>query len=125
MQGAGGTQGGLGLFLLGLVCAAAGGYLLLHQVTVSGGTWQLWGYNGFGLSLVPFILGVGLLFFNGKSPVGWILLVAGLAIVLAAVLMNLRIYFEPTSLFNTLMMLALLAGGVGMLARAVRSTSLP
>jgi hypothetical protein len=34
--------------------------------------------------------------------------------------MNLRIYFEPTSLFNTLIMLVLLAGGLGLLARSLR-----
>jgi uncharacterized protein len=122
MRGAGGTEGGIGLFLIGFCCAVAGGWLLMNQVTVSGGAWTLWGYNSFGLSLVPFILGVGLLFFDGRSVIGWLLLIAGLVIVLAGVLMNLRIYFQPTSLFNTLMMLALLAGGIGMIARSLRST---
>jgi hypothetical protein len=60
------------------------------------------------------------LFFNGRSLVGWLLLFAGLAIILAGVLMNLRIYFQPTSLFNTLVMLALLAGGIGLIARSLR-----
>ena len=121
MRGAGGTEGGLGLFFIGFICAVAGGWLLMNQVTVSGGAWTLWGYNSFGLSLVPFIVGVGLLFFNGRSPIGWLLLIAGLVIILAGVLMNMRIYFQPTSLFNTLLMLALLAGGIGMLARSLRS----
>ena len=53
--------------------------------------------------------------------IGWLLLIAGLVIVGAGVLMNLRIYFQPTSLFNTLMMLALLAGGIGMIARSLRA----
>jgi predicted membrane channel-forming protein YqfA (hemolysin III family) len=121
MRGAGGTEGGLGLFFIGVICAVAGGWLLMNQVTVTGGAWTLWGYNSFGLSLVPFIAGVGLLFFNGRSPIGWLLLIAGLVIILAGVLMNMRIYFQPTSLFNTLMMLALLAGGIGLLARSLRS----
>jgi len=34
--------------------------------------------------------------------------------------MNLRIYFEPTSLFNTLTMLVLLAGGLGLVARSLK-----
>jgi hypothetical protein len=34
---------------------------------------------------------------------------------------NLHIYFRPTSLFNTLMMLVLLFGGIGLIARALRS----
>ena len=122
MRGAGGTEGGLGLFLVGFCCAVAGGWLLMNQVTVSGGAWHLWGYNSFGLSLVPFIAGVGMLFFNGRAVVGWLLLIASLVIILAGILVNLRIWFAPTSLFNTLMMLALLAGGIGMIARALRAS---
>jgi hypothetical protein len=121
MRGAGGTEGGLGLFFIGFICAVAGGWMLMNQVTVGGGAWTVWGYNSFGLSLLPFVVGVGLLFFNGRSLPGWLLLFAGLAIILAGVLMNLRIYFQPTSLFNTLVMLALLAGGIGLIARALRS----
>jgi hypothetical protein len=120
MRGAGGTEGGIGLFLIGFCCAVAGGWLLMNQVTVHGGMWHLWGYNSFGLSLIPFIVGTGLLFFNGRSVPGWLLLIAGLVIIAAGVLMNLRIYFMPTSLFNTLMMLALLAGGIGLIARSLR-----
>jgi hypothetical protein len=123
MQGAGGTPGGIGQFLIGFVCAVAGGWMLMNQVTVGGGAWSLGGYNTFGLSLLPFIVGVGLLFFNGKSIPGWLLLTAGLVIIFAGVLMNLRIYFRPTSLYNTLVMLALLAGGIGLIARSLRSVA--
>ena len=44
----------------------------------------------------------------------------GAVIIFLGILMNLRIYFEPTSLFNTLIMLVLLAGGLGLLARSLR-----
>jgi uncharacterized protein len=120
-RGAGGTPGGLGEFLLGLAMAVAGGYLLTQQVTVTSGFWHLWGYNAFGLSLVPFIFGVGLLFFNGRSRIGWLLLIAGSVIILAGILMNLEIYFRSTSLFNTLIMLVLLFGGLGLIARSLRA----
>lgn len=123
MTGAGGTPGGIGQFFIGLMCAVAGGWLLTNQVSVSsGGGWMIYGYNGFGLSLIPFILGTGLIFFNGKSIVGWLLLAAGLVIVFVGILSNLNIYFRPTSLFNTLLMLALLAGGIGAMAAALRTT---
>ncbi len=126
MAGAGGTPGGVGQFFIGLMCAVAGGWLLTNQVSVSsGGMWNIYGYNGFGLSLIPFILGTGLIFFNGKSIVGWLLLAAGLVIVLVGILSNLNIYFRPTSLFNTLLMLALLAGGIGAMAAALRTTPAP
>ena len=120
MRGAGGTEGGVGQFFLGLVMAVAGGWLLTNQVTVTSGFWGYFGHNTFGLSLLPLVLGIGLLFFDGKSVLGWLLTVAGAAIIFVGILVNLRIYFEPTTLFNTLMMLILLAGGLGLVARALR-----
>jgi hypothetical protein len=45
---------------------------------------------------------------------------AGALFIFAGVIANLHIYFRPTSLFNTLFMLALLAGGLGLIARAMR-----
>ncbi|MFL6193279.1 MAG: hypothetical protein ACJ75H_03855 [Thermoanaerobaculia bacterium] len=120
-RGAGGTPGGLGEFLIGLAMAAAGGYLLTQQVTVTSGYWSVWGHNAFGLTLLPLLFGIGMLFFNGRSKLGWLLLIAGAAILLAGILMNLEIYFRNTSLFNTLMMLVLLFGGMGLIARSLRS----
>lgn len=121
MQGAGGTPGGIPQFLIGFVMAVAGGWLLVNQVSVHSGGWSLWGYNSFGLSMLPFVIGTGMLFFHGRSVAGWLLLIAGVVIIFAGILVNLNIYFRPTSLFNTLVMLALLAGGIGLLARSLRS----
>lgn len=118
-NGAGGTPGGVIEFFVGLGMAIAGAYLLTNQVTVTSGFWTLWGYNTFGLSLIPLIFGIGILFFNGRSIPGWILLFAGVVIIAVGVLMNLQIYFQPTSLFNTIIMLVLLAGGIGLIARAI------
>src|SRR5829696_3812049 len=104
----GGTSGGLGQFLLGLVMAVGGGYLFLDRVTVVSAPWRLWGMNGFGISLIPFLFGVFFLFLNGRSIVGWLLTIAGLVIIAFGVLSNMDIFFRPTSLFQTLLMLVLL-----------------
>jgi hypothetical protein len=119
-RGAGGTEGGLGTFLIGFVMAVAGGYLLTNQVTVTSGYWRIWGYNGFGLTLLPLVVGIAFLFFDGKSIVGWVLTVAGAVILFVGIIMNLDIYFRATSLFNTLVMLVLLLGGIGLVARSLR-----
>lgn len=119
-KGAGGTPGGVGTFFVGLLMAVAGGYMLTSQVTVTSGFWAFFGHSTFGLTLVPMLLGVGLLFFDGRSPLGWILTAAGAVIIFAGILMNLQIYFQPTSLFNTLVMLVLLVGGLGLVARSLR-----
>ena len=122
-RGAGGTPGGVGQFFIGLVMAAAGGYLLLNQVQVTTSYWSFGPYGGFGLTLLPLLVGVAFLFYNGKSIVGWLLTVAGAVIILASVLMHMDIYFRQTSLFNTLVMLGLLFGGLGLIARSLRGVA--
>ncbi len=120
-EGAGGTPGGVGHFLVGLVLTISGAYLLTNQVTVTSGFWRWWDHSAFGLSLVPLLLGVGMLFFNGRSIVGWLLALAGVVIIFAGILVNLDIYFRPTSLFNTLIMLIMLIGGIGLVGRSLKS----
>ncbi len=119
-RGAGGTPGGVGEFLLGLGMAVAGCYMLTERVTVTSGYWTLWGHSAFGLSLVPLVIGIGLLFYNGRSVAGWLLTFSGAVIILAGIITNLQIYFQPTSLFSTIVMLVLLAGGIGLVARSLR-----
>ena len=84
MRGAGGTSGGLGSFFIGLIMMCGGFYLLLNAITVSssfGMGSRLYGFSGMGGSLnvtsgmimIPFIFGVGLIFYNSKNILGWIL----------------------------------------------------
>jgi hypothetical protein len=120
MTGAGGTNGGVGTFLAGAAMVVTGGYVLLTRVSVSSGAWLFYGYNAFGLSLVPLLVGIGVLFYNGRSLLGWVLTAGGALIVLTGIISNLHIYFQPTSLFDTLMMLGLLAGGLGLVARSLQ-----
>ncbi|MEJ7618404.1 MAG: hypothetical protein WKF30_15885 [Pyrinomonadaceae bacterium] len=120
-KGAGGTPGGLGEFFCGLALFVAGGYLLASRVTVSSGFWYWSGYNLFGLSLVPLLIGIGLLFYHARSIIGWILLATGSVIIFAGILMNLQIFFQPTSLFHTLLMLTLLVGGLGLIAKSLKA----
>ncbi len=122
IRGAGGTPGGVGQFLFGLGLVIAGGYLFLRRVTVTSGLWTLWGYNAFGLSLIPLLLGIGLLFFDGRSVIGWLLTFGGMIIILAGIIANLQIYFSPTSLTDTMIMLGMLAAGIGLVARSLRSS---
>ena len=52
---------------------------------------------------------------------GWLLTGAGALIILVGIIANMQIYFRSTSLFDTLLMLALMAGGIGLVARSLRS----
>ena len=120
MGDVGGTPGGLGHFLLGFAMTCVGGYLLTNQVMVGSGYWNFYGNNTFGITLLPMLIGIGLLFFSGRSTIGWLLTAGGALFIFAGVIANLHVYFQPTSLFNTIVMLVLLAGGIGLIARALR-----
>jgi multisubunit Na+/H+ antiporter MnhF subunit len=123
LRNVGGTRGGMGEFLIGLACLVAGGYLFLNNVQV-GSTfidrWGFSGYNSFGLTLLPVFIGICFLFFNGKSIVGWVLTGGGLVVIFVGILARMNIWFRQTSLWNTLIMLALIAAGVGLIARSLR-----
>ena len=49
------------------------------------------------------------------------LLRVSVVIILAGIITHLDIYFRQTTLFNTLVMLVLLFGGLGLVARSLRS----
>jgi hypothetical protein len=115
----GGTPGGLGEFLMGFIMACLGAYLIANQVVVAGSYWRFYGQDTFGVTLIPMLLGIGMLFWNGRSILGRLLTGGGALFILAGVLANLRIYFQPATLFHTLVMLILLVGGLGLIARAM------
>ena len=123
-EGAGGTSGGVGEFFIGILVAAVGFYLLFSHVQVHSSYWNFMGAGGashsFGISLIPLLFGVGILFVNGKSVLGWFLSIGGLLFILAGILVNLDIYFQRTSLMNTLIMLFMIAAGFGLVVKGLR-----
>ena len=119
--GAGGTPGGLGEFVVGVILFAVGIYLLFDRITVHTSFFSLAsGRSAFGVSLIPVLLGIALLFFNGRSVVGWLLFLGGIGFIVVGVIANLDVYFQQTSLMNTLLILGLPAAGIGLVARGLR-----
>lgn len=120
-RGAGGTAGGLGEFFVGLALIGIGAYLLLSRVTVHTGFWHLAsGGSAFGVTLIPMLLGIAVLFWNGRSVLGWVLAIAGFGAIIVGVIANMDIYFQQTSLTATLIMLGLMAAGAGLIVRSLR-----
>jgi hypothetical protein len=128
-RGAGGTSGGTLAFFLGLLMASAGGYLLLDNIVVSntwgfgaplyqigfGGGWNVTG----GALLVPFMFGIGWVFYNARSPWGWVLAGGSLAAIVFGVIINLSITLRTMSLLNLIIILVLMVGGLGLFARSL------
>jgi hypothetical protein len=120
-RGAGGTSGGVGQFLAGLALLGIGAYLLLSRVIVHTSFWHMWGGgSAFGVMLIPMLVGVAVLFFDGKSILGWVLTIAGFGAIIVGVIANMDIYFQPTSLMTTLIMLGMIAAGLGLIIKSLR-----
>ncbi len=131
-HGAGGTPGGSMSFIIGLIMAFAGFYMLLDNIVVSqgfgfghalyrfpyAGGWNITG----GALLIPFMFGVGWIFYNAKAPWGWILACGALAAIVFGVLMSLSINIRSMSLLNLLIILVLMVGGLGIFARSLRKS---
>ncbi len=127
MRGAGGSDGGIGRFIMGAVMLISGGYLLLTSIQVDsgygiGGTmYTVGGYGvGGGTILIPFVLGVGMIFYNGKNPIGWLLGIGSVIALIVGVLANVQFRFAHMSLFALLTILVLAVGGLGLLLSSLR-----
>jgi hypothetical protein len=125
LRDVGGTKGGLPFFIFGLALLCVGGYLLMDRVSVHGGYWSWFGSAGssFGVTLIPLLIGVGMLFYNGRSVLGWFLAGAGALVIFAGIIANLQIHFRATSLFNTLVMLVLIMAGLGLMSRSLKASA--
>lgn len=128
IRGAGGTAGGTGRFFLGLIMMLAGGYLFLNSIYVSQGfglghtLFALGGINVTGgLVLVPFIFGVGLIFYNSRNPLGWVLLFASLVMMAVGVIASIQLHFRNLSLFDLLMIITLFVGGAGLFLSSLKN----
>jgi hypothetical protein len=105
--------------VVGIVLAAFGAWLLGHQVVVTH-AWTWLGPNTFGVTLSVLVAGIVWMFAQPHSWAAKAVTIAALVIITAGILLNLQAYFRPTSLFTTVVMLAALAAGVGLLVHSLR-----
>ena len=123
LRNIGGTPGGARPFFLGVGMTVVGAYLLMRQVIVTGGYWHfgfLGGSGGsFGVTLIPLLIGVGMLFYDGRSFAGRCLTGFGALVIVTGIITNIDVQIRETSLFNLMVMLVLLVGGIGLVVRAV------
>ena len=130
MQGAGGSEGGVGRFFLGLTMMVGGGYLFFNSIHVthqfSFGS-SLFRVGGFpvtsGLVLIPFVFGIGLIFYSSKNLLGWILAGASLVMLGFGVLSRINFRLERMSAFSLMMILVLFIGGVGLFLSSLKNLS--
>ena len=116
------TKNSSGSFFTGLILAAIGIFLITQNTTLytSFSLMDVIGFTPpFGLVLLPLLIGIGVLFFNGKSILGWVLTVFGVVTILLGILMGLKISFRPVSLYQGILMYGLTAAGAGLILKGL------
>jgi len=132
MNGAGGSSGGIGQFFIGLAMMCGGGYLLLQSITVTHTfgmgmnlyrmPWVGGGHLSItsGMVLIPFIFGIGMVFYNSRNILGWILSCGSLIALVLGVLATVRFVMRAMSAFDLIVILVLAVGGLGLFLRSLR-----
>ncbi len=69
------------------------------------------GAGGFGLLLIPLLIGIGLIVYNTKNKIGYAIVSVTCALILYTVLASLIMTFTPVSLLGLIIMLVPLAVG--------------
>ena len=127
MRGAGGTEGGTGRFILGTVMLIGGGYLFLESIRVQshlGWGSAMFSMGGLGVTtgmiLIPFMLGIGIVFYSGRNPLGWVLVGGSMVGMAFGVISNITLRLDEMSAFSLLTILVLFVGGLGILLSSLR-----
>jgi len=109
-----------------------GFYMLFNAISVHssfGMGMGIYSWNAFGGSygvtsgmiMIPFIIGIAMVFFNVRSLLGWVLSLGSLAALLFGVISSLHFDLRTMSLFDLLVILVLAVGGLGLFLGSLRS----
>jgi len=130
MKGAGGTPGGVLTFLVGLVMTCGGFYLLLNSIVIRasfGLGYRVYSFGNFGITsgmiMIPFLFGVGMIFYNRRSSLGWLLTVGSAVALIFGVLSTVNFTLRGMSAFDLMVILVLAFGGIGLLLRSLDDRS--
>lgn len=111
-------------FLAGLAMLVAGLFILSQKVMVYSGFfgygWRIGGFHmGNGLVMVPFIIGIVWMFATGGSFLSRVFTAAGVFLIVAAIIMTTNISLVHMTLYEWIVILVLIFGGAGLLARVL------
>ena len=73
-----------------------------------------------GMTLFPLMIGVGMIFFNARSILGWLLAILSLVAICAGVIASVQFSLAGMSLFELLVILVLFVGGAGLFLRSLK-----
>jgi len=120
MKGAGGTEGGLKMFALGVILLGGGAWMFVDSVNVGTHHGIISRYVGGSsvITMFPLFLGIFLLLFSNTSKLAWSVTVAGLIIIAADVISGLRFHMHMR-LWKWIILATCVFGGLGLIVRSV------
>ena len=128
MRAAGGTNGGIGLFLIGFAMFCGGIYMLLNSINIYsnyGFGRGLYNFGGFsltsGMIMIPFMFGVGMIFYNAKNIFGWLLAGGSLVAFVFGAIASVQFQMRSMSAFDLIVILVLTVGGLALFFRSLKS----
>lgn len=109
-------------FILGVLFLALGLFMLSKRVIVSSG-WSIFSIGNFDLTtgtiIIPLMIGIILRFVYPKSFIPKLIVLLSAIFIVVAIIMSVRLRFVPTSLFDYLLIIILIASGSGLLLKTL------
>jgi hypothetical protein len=128
MRGSGGTNGGVGKFLMGFLLSGLATWFFLDSVLVTAGAGWIsgalpigwWGTTtSTGFLFLPFTIGVIALFYDARKAWAWGLMYLGLAIIVIEILSRVRFMMQMKT-SHLLLLITVFAAGVGLMLQSLR-----
>ena len=71
--------------------------------------------------MIPFMFGIGMIFYNSKNYLGWILTIGSLIMLIFGVISSINFRLRSMSAFELIVILVLLVGGIGLFLNSLRN----
>jgi len=108
-------------YFSGIALLAFGILTLFQHIRIGTGLLQVLGLSGqgFGFLLLPLLLGIGLIVYNPRNKVGYLVISIACALIFYALLASLIMSFPPMSLLALIFMIAPLGAGLAFIIKGM------
>jgi len=71
--------------------------------------------------MLPFIFGIGLIFYNSRNILGWLLSIGSITALIFGVISSVRFSLRTMSSYDLIVILVLAVGGLGLFLRSLKT----
>lgn len=120
-----GSNNQISRFAIGLIMLVAGTYMLLNAIHVGYNFYHIYHIQGVGsftsgYVMIPFMFGIGMIFYNSRNFLGWLLTLGSVVILIVGVISSVRFRLAHMTAFELLTILVLMMGGLGLFLSSLR-----